>query len=182
MLHKETLCQRNYYDYLTGLPNMTYFLELADAGKKRILESGETPAILYFDLSGMKFFNKRFGFAEGDKLIRAVARVLVHHFSAENCSRFGQDHFAAFTYATGLEETLDNIFDECKSINNGVNLPLHVGIYHHTMETVDVATACDRAKFACDLNRQSPTSVFRYFDETQLAKVENEQYVVQNLD
>ena len=61
------------YDYLTGLPSMTYFFELAEAGREKLLASGQEPVVLFFDLSGMKNFNHKYGFSEGDKLIKEVA-------------------------------------------------------------------------------------------------------------
>lgn len=45
------------YDYLTGLPNMTYLFERAEIGRKRILDQGGLPALLYIDLAGMKSYN-----------------------------------------------------------------------------------------------------------------------------
>ena len=33
-LREESLLKANYYDYLTGLPSMTFFFELAEAGRK----------------------------------------------------------------------------------------------------------------------------------------------------
>lgn len=181
-LHEESLYQRSNYDHLTGLPSMTYFFELAETGQVRLLEEGKSPALLFFNLSGMKFFNKRHGFAEGDKLIRAVARVLESYFGVECCSRLGQDHLAVYTDATNVEEKLRKLFVECRDINGGKSLPLHVGIYLNSMEVIDVGTACDRAKYACDQIRDAYVSCYRYFDEEMLAQTELQQYIVDHLD
>ena len=181
-LHENSLIRRMNYDLLTGLPSMAYFFELADAGEKRLLREGVLPALLFIDLNGMKYFNRKHGFAEGDKLIRAVGRVLVKHFSNENCSRLGHDHFAVFTQADGLEDRLNALFEECKTINDGKTLPLRVGIYLDRKDGADVSTACDRAKVACDADRSSFVSCFRYFDEATLAQVERRRYIIDNLD
>ena len=58
-IRKESILKASYYDFLTGLPSMTYFYELADAGSKAILKKGGTPVFLFFDLSGMKHFNHK---------------------------------------------------------------------------------------------------------------------------
>ena len=42
------------YDVLTGLPNMTHFLDHAMAGIGKVRGEGETPVVLYFDLCGLK--------------------------------------------------------------------------------------------------------------------------------
>ena len=74
-LHKENFFKANYYDTLTRLPNMTHFFALADAGKDSFTAGGKAAAMLYFDLNGMKYFNDSYGFAEGDKLLKAFALV-----------------------------------------------------------------------------------------------------------
>lgn len=181
-LHENSLYRHMNYDYLTGLPSMTYFFELADAGRKRILEAGQVPALLFLDLSGMKFFNRKYGFAEGDKLIHAVGKLLVKYFSNENCSHFGQDHFAVYTTAEGLEERLKAIFEECKSLNDGKTLPLRAGIFLDRAGNTEVSVGCDRAKMASNVTRKSYLSHYRYFDQEMLAEAEKHQYIIDNLD
>ena len=46
------MIKTGYYDYLTGLPNMSYFFELARESRKTFCESGKTAALLYMDLCG----------------------------------------------------------------------------------------------------------------------------------
>ena len=68
-LTEESQYRGAYYDYLTGLPNMSYFYELAEAGCKKMQEQNIDSAILFFDLTGLKQFNRQHGFEEGNKLI-----------------------------------------------------------------------------------------------------------------
>lgn len=74
VLRQESAYKSSQYDYMTGLPSMSYFLVLAEAGKEAIERDGGESVLLYFDLCGMKYFNFRHGFAEGDRLIQAVRR------------------------------------------------------------------------------------------------------------
>ena len=70
------------YDFLTGLPTIGHFFYLAETNfYKKAEERGENPVMLFFDLNGMRHYNAKFGFAEGDKLIRAFSRLLVETFS-----------------------------------------------------------------------------------------------------
>ena len=174
--------RETYYDFLTGLPTMTYFFELAEAGRNRIREQGGAAAFLFFDLVGMKLFNGKYGFAEGDKLLRAFARLLVRNFSVENCGRFGQDHFAVYTSTAQLDEVLKRLINDCKSLNDGKSLPIRVGVYLDQLEAVDVGTACDRAKMACDSKRGAFLSETRYFDMTLLADTAKRHYIIDNFD
>ena len=52
-LHEQSLVKATQYDNLTGLPNMTHFFELAEPKRDAMLEQGQSPALLYIDLSGM---------------------------------------------------------------------------------------------------------------------------------
>ena len=181
-LHKGSLFRKNYYDQLTGLPNMSYFFELAEAGRQRMRQQGKKPVLLFFNLNGMKYYNDQFGFNEGSNLLIGFAKLLVTYYGHECCSRLGQDHFVAFTDETDLEETLLKIFDECRNLNNGNSLPVRAGIYLNRTENVGVSSACDRAKFACDMHKDSYLSGFYYFDKSMLAQANNRQYIISNLD
>ena len=158
---------------------MSYFYQLADAGIRRLRSQGRQPAVLFFDLCGMKGFNNHHGFAEGDRMIVQVAKILVRHFSNENCGRFAQDHYAVYTDAEGLEDTLKAIFDECRAANS---LPVRVGIYAVKPEDSEIGRVCDRAKMACDVNRKVHVSCFTHFSAAMLENAEKEQYVIDNLD
>ena len=168
-------------DYLTGLPNMTYFFELAEAARLRILGEGGQPVMLYMDLCGMKFYNNHFGFAEGDKLLQDFAELLLNTFGAQNCGHFAADHFAAVTRQDGLEDALRGFFDECALLNGGNSLPLRVGIYPNQMEVVPANTASDRAKFACDELRNVYASCFSYYRQEARDQAERRQYILANL-
>ena len=182
MMREASLVKASRYDFLTGLPNMTYFFELADAAKESMMEAGETPVLLYMDLNGMKFFNTRHSFAEGDRLLTEFAKVLVHVFSNENCCHISADHFAAFTRKAGLEEKLRQLFEEAARINDGDTLPVRVGIYSTDMGMAPVSTACDRAKIACDSLRSTFRSGYSYYDRNLRDDLENRQYILTNLD
>lgn len=92
-LFEKSFVRANYFDHLTGLPSMSHFFELATIKKAEIKSKGRNPVILFMDFSGMKYFNHKYGFAEGDRLLQAFARIIAEYFGNENCSRIGQDHF-----------------------------------------------------------------------------------------
>ena len=171
-----------HYDYLTGLPSMTHFFELAAAGIESMLADSIQPILLYFDLSGLKYYNRWHGFSEGDKLLRGVANLLSDYFGSENCSRFGQDHFVALTGMCGIEEILNKLFIDISELNDGVSLPVRVGIYQTWTDDPDVSTACDRAKIACDTLRDTYISGYCYFSSTMQDDVDRQQYIVSNID
>ncbi len=172
----------NYYDLLTGLPSMTYFFELAEAEKNEILKRGDEPAFLYMDFSGMKFYNRKHGFVEGDKLLQSFAKLLVRTFGNDCCCRIGSDHFAVITVTIGLEDRLRQLFRDNQDINDGKSLPVHVGIYAVQDQTAQASLACDRAKLACGELHGSYASCYMYYTQELSDDAERRQYIVENID
>lgn len=170
------------YDFLTGLPNMSYFFKLAENGRKIMHENNVSSALVYVNLNGLKFYNKKYGFSEGDNLIKELARLLSEQFGEENCSRFGQDHFAVFTEEKDLERKLKKLFNSMKTANGSRSLPVRAGIYLDSMGIVETSFACDRAKYACNISRDDNNSYFNYFDQKMLRREMNRQYIIDNID
>ena len=62
-------------------PTLDLFVaRLAEAERRRLLDEGRAPVMLYFDLIGMKYYNRQYGFAQGDKLLRDVGQILARVF------------------------------------------------------------------------------------------------------
>ena len=181
-LHEASILKSSRYDSLTGLPSMNYFFELAEAEKQAMTAAGEEAVLMYLDLNGMKYFNHRNGFAEGDRLLRAFAGVMARVFSHENCCHIGADRFAACSKKKGLEEQLRLFFQEAGKINGGNSLPVRVGIYPVTMEDVPVSMAYDRAKIACDTVRKTDASGFRYYNDRLRNEIRRRQYIQTHID
>ena len=181
-LAEESQYRGTYYDYMTGLPNMAYFYELAEASRKRMREEKKDSVILFFDLMGLKRFNRWHGFDEGNHLICAVAAILAKHFSSESCARFAQGHFAAFAPEEGIGERLDAVIAECAEANGGKTLPLRIGVYPDRIENVEISTACDRARMAANSRNMRKESYYSFFDMDMMAEEKNRQEIIDNLD
>ena len=178
---KETAANSNY-DVLTGLPTMSYFIDLVNQWRRDHRGGNGNTAIVYINLCGMKHYNRRFGFAEGDHLLRRFSGILERAFSQENCSRFGSDHFCVFTTTDQLEETLEHVFDEFRSDKAGPSLPVRAGIYPEIYGILGVSAECDRAKYACDVLQNIRISGFRYFERSMLSQVQKRHYYTDNLN
>ena len=182
LFKKKDLDRRISYDFLTGLPDMNYFFELASAYRERAILENKTSVMMFMDLSGMQAFNQRYGYTEGDRLIKAVAKTLVKHFSNENCCRVTADHFAVYTHVEDFEKRIESLIDDFKNLNDKRTLPVRIGVYKSSMGNVISTTACDRAKIACDSCGHIFASTVAYFDESMLKKFENRHYVFDNID
>ena len=181
-LHEESILKASYYDYLTGLPSMTHFFELTPGHREAILAAGGQPVLLYVDLCGMKHFNIRYGFAEGDALLKSFAECLSAAFPGDICSHFGADHFVVVSREEGLESKINLLFEKTRRLHGGRSLPVHIGIYPHRLEPVAVTVACDRAKYICDELKNNYASCYAYYNLTRRAEADQRQYILENLD
>lgn len=181
-LHEESIRRSNYYDQLTGLPSMTYFFELAEAGRAAIERDGGEALMLFLDLCGMKYYNTKYGFSEGDNLLRAFGSHLAELFSNENCCRIGADHFAVYTRKEGVEDALNRLFEKVREMNGGNTIPVHAGIYEAGFENISATGAFDRAKLACDSLKNRYGCCFAYYKAELKNDIERRQYVLSNLD
>ena len=170
------------YDHLTGLPNMNYFFELADAYHAEAMKEDRKLVMMFLNLSGMKAYNQRYGYSEGDLLIKETAKLLVKTFGNYNCCRTTADHFAVYDDKNGIEEKLKDLINDFKLINGGKNLPIKIGLYDTEYGEVDPATATDRAKIACDSCGTVLEAAVVCFDKQMLKDFEDRRYIFENLD
>jgi diguanylate cyclase (GGDEF)-like protein/PAS domain S-box-containing protein len=94
-LREEALC-----DPLTGLLNRRGLEDSVDRRLREAAASGTADVLLYLDLDGFKPINDRFGHAEGDAALRAMAEVLRHTVRAGDAiARLGGDEFVIYAPA-----------------------------------------------------------------------------------
>ncbi len=176
----------NYYDELTGLPNMSNFLNSARIEKEGLIISNKTPAVISFNLNGLRMFNIKFGLEEGNRVLIAFADILRMHFGNEHSARFGEDHFYAVADAERLEEEIEEIFDEMRKANNGRSLTVRAGVYVYNPDDEekidDVSSACDRARTACDSDRTTYDSLCTWYDHDLGRAYRDRDYIVNNID
>ena len=180
ILHEESIIKALRYDALTGLPNLAYFFKLCEIGKARVFREGKQGALLYMDLDGMKYFNHKNGFAEGDNLLKSFAMLLSDTFGHEDSCHIGADRFVVSATDDGLEEKLVHLFAQFERMDQ--HLPVRVGIYSTRIEDVPVSSAYDRAKMACDELRKSDVSAFNYYSENLRKTVKRRQYIQSGID
>jgi len=180
ILHEESILRATNYDALTGLPNLSYFFKLCEAGKEQLFKQGKHGCLLYIDLNGMKYYNHRYGFAEGDRLLKSFAELLAQTFGHEDCCHIGADRFAVSTAEDGLEGRLGRFFNAVEAMEN--HLPVRVGIYSTSMEDVPISTAYDRAKVACDIIPKSENSSLHYYTRDLSDTDKKHHYIQANID
>ena len=166
------------FDRLTGLQGIGTFL----AQEKWLPGNMENRAIVFLDLYGMKVYNHKFGFTEGDRLLRAFGGLLTSYFGMENSCRSGADHFAAVAEYEGLEDALKSLFLECEGLNKGNSLPVRAGIYCFQEGEGISGRSYDKAKLACDSVGDIVESGFLYYSDEIGEKEERKKYIIANIN
>lgn len=174
---------RQYYDVLTGLPSTSYFYELADAGTKRMFKEGKRPVVLAFNLIGFRQFNRQYSYSEGNQLLIAFADLLRRTFTNENCARFDEDNFYAYTSENNLDARLRKLLQQARTINHGQSLCVRIGVYDEANLTYeDIKSVCDYAMLACNRDRKQVGSHIAYFEKDSKHEIEFEDYILSNFD
>ncbi len=106
-LRRIQLRERKYNrtDLLTGVLNLGYFMERAQAELKRARRSRQPLSLAYIDIDNLKEINDLLGFLHGDRLLKAFAADLQHHTrSSDIVARLGGDEFVIMLPETGVEQ------------------------------------------------------------------------------
>jgi len=102
---KSTLWQEKEYsrtDFLTGIRNRRYFMELVDTEINRARRYEHPFSMVCIDLDNFKTVNDCYGHSTGDMILRLVARTLQENVRVtDTVARLGGDEFAILLPETG---------------------------------------------------------------------------------
>lgn len=103
-----------YYDQLTGLYNKVGFL--IDAKEK--LNVRHDYALALFDVADFKFYNELFGYEEGDRLLKEMARILKDSLlPGECCYRDNGDCFGVLVFIQDPIRLKERLYHVCSRIS-----------------------------------------------------------------
>ena len=91
-------------DVLTGTHNRRHILELLERELARSRRLGSALTVVMLDLDNFKHINDRFGHATGDRVLQAVARLLLANVRGHDAiGRYGGEEFLLLLADTGLD-------------------------------------------------------------------------------
>ena len=124
-----------HQDTLVSLPNRRGFMRELEVLIDRARRYGETGAMLYVDLDGLKMINDTFGHKAGDEALIQVAQLLVGGVRRSDVvARIGGDEFGILlghANEVSAHETAGRLVDmiaDCDFMHEGDALPLSVAI------------------------------------------------------
>ena len=150
-------------DPLTGTLNRRGFDQVLAAS---ILEAQRQPqnnfCLILLDIDLFKEVNDNYGHLLGDKVLRAVAELLLKHTKGkDSCARIGGDEFAVLLPETGFDNAANLARNLLRVINKitlkrptsdiaigGVSVSVGVAAYRMGEGSEDLLNRCDRALYS----------------------------------
>ena len=169
-------------DELTGINNMVYFRNESEKLLKYVTTDRKKVVFLFFDIENFKSYNEKYGFHEGNDLLKKVANMIVDAYPNSLVSRYSDDHFVVLTSFNDSEVTANKLSREISSFQDEVHLQLKCGAYKPEDEETDTSVACDRARFACNSIKKHYNATFRLYDKSLEDKFQLKQYIVNSID
>ncbi len=172
-------------DTLTGAKSMTYFINKAWLLIHNVMDISRGIGIIYFDVIDFKIFNERYGYTEGDNLLKSFTETLRLIFEDNLISRFSDDHFVVLTYLSDIENKISRVALVIKS--NWGKL-IKAGIYKYSSADYDerheddISLLCDYARLACQSIKKIPGELFRYYDEEFTKEHEKKLRIINRFD
>lgn len=112
-----------YHDRLTGLPNRMLLRERLDHALSIAGDSGQTLAVVYFDVDSFKSVNDSMGHEQGDRLLQQVALRLTGQSDRwDTVARVGGDEFVLVHPITGEESVSRRIERTMRAVRQPVML------------------------------------------------------------
>lgn len=168
-------------DPLTGLHSITYFYAHARSVVSSPKLRDVSFNIVYFNIENMKTYNERFGMTAGDELLVFVAHTISESFEHALVARSGDDRFVMITYGDDLMEGLNRVYSRVLSHNSESHTIIRAGVFPHDCR-IEINTACDRAKLACDFIKGHYNVFYCLYDEKLLAERNFKQFILDHFD
>ena len=166
------LCQ------VTGLLNMMQFMRRASVQLQDA--SVEPLTFIYFDIENFKSFNQRYGFHQGNRLLRYVADLLRETFEGDLVARFNDDHFAVATQKENPNDCIRFIHERIHVYDLGLPMEVKAGIYHPPEDVIDVALIMDRAKIACNSIKNTYDLTWAEFDPSMEEELNFRSHIIRS--
>ena len=134
-MQRQVLYEVATHDVLTGLLNRRAVFEFLTNDVSRRREAGETVAVLFIDLDGLKSLNDVYGHETGDAAIAATAMALTSATQAcDVVGRLGGDEFLVVlchdhsSDGDNIAERISASVAQCRIFANEVEVPLEASV------------------------------------------------------
>ncbi|MGI6212721.1 MAG: EAL domain-containing protein [Anaerovoracaceae bacterium] len=172
-------------DRLTGLPGMRSLFDYANA---LLQENRDDPnfraAFVYINIIGFKHYNGKYGFEQGDELIRETAEILKDCFPKDLVAHSDADHFGLVSTAEDTEERLAAAHDRIRAIRREDPVEMKAGIYFTggSREPDAASAASDHARTACDIIHDDASLFVQVYSGQVAEQAARQTYIEEHID
>ena len=173
-----------YSDPVTGLPNLNYLFEFKNDILEKVKAYSKSPALFYFDVNGLRFYNNQYGFSQGDELLRLITNVLKSEFPKAFLNRGADDHFVMITDMTDdkqVSDKLKTINEKIKAGAFGNTAGVQAGICF-LENNMELSTAMDHAKHSLREIRNDLNITHVYHTQENDEKYWEQRYILETFN
>lgn len=175
---------RFYTDQLTGLPNLNYFAEFAGERVHALRVHGKTPMLLYTDVNSMRYYNTQYGFAQGDALLRLIAKELKAAFPDALIIRGADVHFIiidAFDSRDAVAKRLASVNERVRknALGNTTGMQAGICVYEEGMPT---SAAFDHARNALKQIGNDLNETDHFYSHEDDVHYWNQRYIIESFE
>jgi diguanylate cyclase (GGDEF)-like protein len=150
-------------DFLTGLLNRRYMLEILEQEVRRFKRTRAEFAIVMCDIDNFKLINDNYGHACGDRVLVEAVRIMLHTLREQDqIARWGGEEFLIFMPDTGLAaaemaaERIRKNIQDCvigyRDANLKITMTLGISVYDGGNDIDQSILIADHALYAGKLN------------------------------
>jgi diguanylate cyclase (GGDEF)-like protein/PAS domain S-box-containing protein len=126
-------------DYLTGVPNRRYFMELAELEMARMQRYANTLAVIMVDIDFFKNVNDKYGHKAGDIVLQGIARIMKGELrEVDVLGRIGGEEFAILLTQTDRQRAIE-VADRLQKNVARSDIVLEDGLVLHTTISIGIA-------------------------------------------
>ena len=169
-----------FHDHLTGLPNLALLHDRTEQALAAARRGQTHVALLFLDLDQFKVINSALGHAQGDLLLRSMARLLVEVVpTTATVSRASGDEFVILLpglpevdyTAVVLERLFERLEEPLQVGGQSIRAQASVGVAFSPDDGADFSTLLRNAETAMYTAKQAGRKAWRYYDPGMNAEV-----------
>ena len=179
---QSVLLKLSISDEVTGIANMHFFRSQAlDLMHKKEIEIDKL-IFLFLDIENFKILNEKYGFWEGNNLLKNFADMTEQVFTDSLVAHFSNDNFVILTKNDAIEEKLNSLKKYLLEMDYDIKLGLKAGGYRPENRECLPLMACDRARYACYTIKKHYNHDYCEYDNSMASSFQKKQYIINNID
>ena len=170
-------------DKLTSLPNMNQFRIDCEKIFKELPD--KEFALMYTDIAKFKYINDKYGYVEGDKVLKNIANVIKKSINkGEIAARVGGDNFLVLIEYDNMAVLLERLHKANEDLSiiqekhgRSYKVAIKIGMVISKYTGEDISIVIDKADIACKSIKKSHNTSFAIFNEDMHKKMIKEREI-----